>query len=109
MRRSPIRPITRLPCKASTAEKMISTWMCGWGNDEPMKYTILFILLLRIGAAGAQQHKTENVVVVTLDGMRWQEVFGGIDSSLLTNKSYTREPDALKERFWSGDAGERRK
>ena len=26
------------------------------------------------------QLKTENIVIVTLDGMRWQEVFSGADS-----------------------------
>ncbi len=52
---------------------------------------------------------TRNIVIITLDGMRWQEVFGGIDSQLLNNKSYTREADDLKKRFWSEDPWERRK
>jgi hypothetical protein len=73
-----------------------------------MKY-YLFLLVLNVGAANAQQHKTENVIVITLDGMRWQEIFGGIDSALMMNKNYTREPDGLREKFWNGDAGERRK
>jgi Type I phosphodiesterase / nucleotide pyrophosphatase len=72
-------------------------------------FSILLFILLSVTAANAQQHKTENVVVVTLDGMRWQEIFGGVDSVLLKNKSYTREPDAVKARFWAADAGERRK
>jgi hypothetical protein len=28
-------------------------------------------------------HKTENVIVVMIDGMRWQEVFRGADLELL--------------------------
>ena len=80
-----------------------------------MKYLILVIFLGQLASADAQhasadaqQHKTENVVIITMDGMRWQEVFGGIDSVLLMNKSYTREPDDLKKRFWSKDAEGRR-
>lgn len=42
-------------------------------------------------------HKTENVVVVMMDGLRWQEVFGGADPELIK----TLGPDAL------GDAKER--
>jgi hypothetical protein len=41
--------------------------------------------------------KTENVIVVMLDGLRWQEVFGGADPGLLK----TLGPEAL------GDAKER--
>ncbi|MFD1469815.1 hypothetical protein ACFQ48_16420 [Hymenobacter caeli] len=32
--------------------------------------------------AQTPKRRTENVVLVTLDGMRWQEVFGGADSAL---------------------------
>jgi hypothetical protein len=42
-------------------------------------------------------HKTQNVVVVMMDGMRWQEVFSGADPELIK----TLGPDAL------GDAKER--
>jgi hypothetical protein len=36
-------------------------------------------------------HKTENVIVVMLDGLRWQEVFRGADPELLK----TLGPEAL--------------
>ncbi len=52
--------------------------------------------------------KTENLVIVTLDGMRWQEVFGGIDSALMNNHEYDRNSSAMAETFWSNDATERR-
>jgi hypothetical protein len=38
---------------------------------------------LGLGAQTPAAHKTENVIVVMLDGMRWQEVFGGADAGLL--------------------------
>ena len=36
------------------------------------------------------QHKTENLVIVTLDGMRWQEVFSGADTTILKIKKFTK-------------------
>lgn len=32
-------------------------------------------------------HKTQNVILVMMDGMRWQEVFNGADAKLLTSSS----------------------
>src|SRR5229473_2260890 len=53
--------------------------------------------------------RTENVIVVTLDGFRWQEFFGGADETLL-NKEFggVRDLDWLKKRYWRGTAEERR-
>jgi hypothetical protein len=51
---------------------------------------LLFALCLISGEfCGAQHLKTENLIIVTLDGMRWQEVFGGIDSQIVVNKKFT--------------------
>lgn len=61
------------------------------------------------------QHKTENVIVVMMDGMRWEEVFRGADPALIK----TLGPDALgapkeraalaEQRYWRATAEERRK
>jgi len=46
--------------------------------------TILVCFLSAAGLAPAQPtHKTENVIVVMMDGMRWQEVFRGADADLI--------------------------
>jgi hypothetical protein len=60
-------------------------------------------------------HKTENVIVVMIDGMRWQEVFRGADQDLIK----TLGPDSLdaaKERtasaeqhYWRPTPKERRR
>jgi hypothetical protein len=57
----------------------------------------------------AQKHKTENVVIVTLDGMRWQEVFNGVDSSLLNNKKFTHDSAEVAKKFWNDNTEARRK
>ncbi|MDE3144236.1 MAG: alkaline phosphatase family protein [Bacteroidota bacterium] len=76
-----------------------------------MKIISLYILvaMLFMSTQVTAQTKTENIVIVTLDGMRWQEVFGGSDSVLLRNKKYTKDSIATSLRFWSGDMTERRK
>ncbi len=48
------------------------------------------------------------LIVVTLDGFRWQEVFGGADSLLLHNGSYTADTATYHRRYWAPTAAERR-
>lgn len=43
--------------------------------------------------------ETRYLFVVTTDGLRWQEVFGGADSSLLYNPDYTPDPEGLAVQF----------
>lgn len=76
-----------------------------------MNRIVLVILACFLSGTTAftQQHKTGNVIIITLDGMRWQEVFGGIDTALMNNKEYSRNPKALKEKYWSDTLNERRK
>ncbi|MFD1875469.1 phosphoglyceromutase [Hymenobacter bucti] len=49
------------------------------------KIVLLLALLGAMGRAQAQptQLKTEHLILVTIDGLRWQEVFGGADPALL--------------------------
>lgn len=48
-----------------------------------------------------------NVVVVTMDGFRWQEVFTGAGQAYF-KKSSDGKPSAAEQRFWREDAGARR-
>jgi hypothetical protein len=67
-------------------KRMIQNLLCGG---------LLVAMGLNFGLAARSQtlvtHKTENVIVVMLDGLRWQEVFHGADADLLK----TLGPDAL--------------
>ena len=67
---------------------------------------ILFVLLCFV--AGAQS-KTENIVIVTLDGMRWQEVFNGADKFLLKDKRFTKDSSSTAGKFWNDSEIIRRK
>ncbi|MCI0379916.1 MAG: alkaline phosphatase family protein [Gemmataceae bacterium] len=73
------------------------------------RFLLLFLLLLPVPQSARAHGKTENVIVVTLDGFRWQELFTGADETLLDKKSGgVRDLEGLKERFWRKSADERR-
>ena len=52
-----------------------------------MKYLLLSLLLLIVLPSLAQ---VENIVIVTTDGFRWQEVFKGIDPVLVADKEFNQ-------------------
>ncbi|MFM7852591.1 MAG: alkaline phosphatase family protein [Flammeovirgaceae bacterium] len=72
-------------------------------------FTLCIVASNVIGIANAQQKtNTEKVILITLDGMRWQEIFNGADSSLMKQQQYLKD-GKLKEKFWRNDLTERRK
>ena len=55
------------------------------------------------------QTKTENIILITLDGFRWQEVFEGMDSAVANQKRFHRGDSAyLYKKYWSPDQNTRR-
>lgn len=74
--------------------------------------SLLFVaLLFLISYSYAQSpHKTKNVVVILIDGYRWQELFHGADFDLLNDKKYNPD-DSLQrfKKFWSDNLDGRRK
>ncbi|HVX49637.1 MAG TPA: alkaline phosphatase family protein [Chitinophagaceae bacterium] len=71
-------------------------------------FTFLCLLLVACLTAGAQT-KTKNIVIVTLDGMRWQEIFGGIDTAIVNNKKFTKDSAEIMKNFSGGNTEDRRK
>ena len=45
--------------------------------------------------------KTRNVIFITFDGLRWEEVFYGADSLLLNNDDFTKERKRMVEDYWA--------
>lgn len=66
---------------------------------------LLFISLF----AFSQNRKTENIILITFDGLRWQEMFGGADSVLINDSIYTYNRKETKEKYWASSPEERRK
>src|SRR5262245_59332230 len=73
-------------------------------------WAAVFLWAVAVPAYGEEvSRRTENVVIVTLDGFRWQELFGGADETLLDKKAGgVRAVDDLKNRYWRATAEERR-
>jgi len=74
------------------------------------KYLMYLVSLVLLSAVSlpifAEQER--NLVIVTIDGLRWQELFNGADRKLVDNKKFVRDIEHLKEKFWREDANQRR-
>jgi hypothetical protein len=72
---------------------------------------LIMIYCKTVGYAVASQKpeipNENNVILITLDGFRWQELFFGADSALINNPKFTKDQSA--KNFWSDDYKERRK
>jgi hypothetical protein len=72
-------------------------------NPIEKKTLLLTILWFSLWPPGANLNAEEtgpNLVLVTLDGVRWQEVFSGVDPGLIGDERYTNAPEHLKETYW---------
>lgn len=70
--------------------------------------TALFILLSIYFSASSQT--AENIIIITTDGLRWQEVFGGMDSAIANNKKFNQDDSsAIFKKYWADDPLERRR
>ena len=78
----------------------------------------LIVLAIAVAAAGGVNvraaepaaRRTHNVILITYDGLRWQEVFSGCDETLLNRElgGGVRDIPGLKARFWRDTPEERR-
>ncbi|MFT4022206.1 MAG: hypothetical protein QM664_00320 [Flavihumibacter sp.] len=63
------------------------------------KITALFVFLFLTGCfARAQQ--AEHVIVVMMDGLRWQEIFHGADCLLCFDTTATYNREYAQKHFW---------
>lgn len=60
---------------------------------------LLVILFCSIGLIKMSAQQTENIVLVTIDGLRWQEVFGGIDEEIRVDKEFAQDSLALQAKY----------
>ncbi len=71
-------------------------------------FLLLFLLAYTAGAFAQENLQTKNVIVITLDGLRWQEIFTGADSALINNKEITKNLEPTKKKYWNANAKVRR-
>jgi arylsulfatase A-like enzyme len=73
-----------------------------------LKAIYVIMLLLSCFSIKVIAAPDKNLVLVTIDGLRWQELFSGADPSLLNNKKFVRENNHVKEQFWHDNEKQRR-
>jgi hypothetical protein len=76
-------------------------------NKHMTKYFLLALVLYST-LVSAQRRKTENVILITLDGFRWQEVFNGADSVFMKQQQHMKDSET-KSKYWREDLSERKK
>ncbi|GAA4335332.1 hypothetical protein GCM10023149_43270 [Mucilaginibacter gynuensis] len=70
---------------------------------------VLLLCTLFVLRVEAQHKKTQNVIFISIDGYRWQEIFNGADTSLLNNKKYRKQDSAeVYNKYWAADTAARR-
>lgn len=78
---------------------------CSWQPGRCNVWIVLVgmvVLLLGGGSRGEGNERGERldrVILVTLDGLRWQELFGGVDARLAESETGVRDVEALRRRF----------
>ena len=73
-----------------------------------MLFRIAFLLIsIFVGSASAQE-RTRNVILITLDGARTQEIFGGLDAEIFRSTNKNFEKTSAYQRFNAATPKERR-
>lgn len=70
----------------------------------PIIRSLVLLLLLTVGL---RAQAADNVVLITLDGLRWQELFRGLDKRLAEHEEYSAQSELLLTEFWHDDSQRR--
>jgi len=78
-------------------------------NKKIFLWASFVLLNMQAMLVNAQDHQTENIILITLDGLRWQEVFKGSDSLMVDDTGMIKEAGSLLKEFWNENPVQRRK
>jgi hypothetical protein len=75
-----------------------------------MKHLLFFLLLICVKGAFAQTKTPDgNLIIISIDGLRWREVFKGAEKGLLLDKKFNAQDSAERfKKYWSDDLQQRR-
>lgn len=72
-------------------------------------WRFLAVVLFCVACARAEELKTQNVVLITSDGLRWQEVFTGAEEALISKKpGGVANVDEIRADYWRDTPDARR-
>ncbi len=66
-----------------------------------MKTYCLVPIVMLLGISAAWGQPAENLVIITYDGLRWQELFGGADERRLAPEAKPDNVEVIREKFWA--------
>lgn len=81
---------------------MVTRKAIGCVSIKVIRCVSIIVLMLLASIATARQ-PAQNLILVTVDGLRWQEVFRGMDERLRTDSRFTKQPDVLGNKFSGQD------
>ncbi|RYZ21143.1 MAG: phosphoglyceromutase [Chitinophagaceae bacterium] len=80
-----------------------------------MKWLLAFALLMcgsvTLGGGAppsSDETNEQRLFIITLDGFRWQELFGGADEAILRNPRFTSDTALARSLYWDADPQRRR-
>ncbi len=73
------------------------------------KFLFLTTLFLLIFFLFLKKENSPNIFLITLDGVRWQEVFYGIDKDLVEKTNYVNDKELLLDKYFTPKLSERRR
>ena len=72
-----------------------------------MNLKIISLLFILNQILWANNLKTKNIILITLDGVRWEDLFTGADEELYQNKDYVKDMEGAKG-YWDDNPNIRR-
>ncbi len=74
------------------------------------RITFFFFLFISFYSSAQPGKLADNIIIITTDGFRWQEVFEGMDSAIANNREFNQRDSAyLYAKYWDDDENMRRK
>ena len=75
-----------------------------------MKHILSILALTFSSLVSIAQDKDQKLIIITTDGYRWQELFGGMDQEIAINKKFNQNDSAgIFTRYWDISPDNRRK
>jgi Type I phosphodiesterase / nucleotide pyrophosphatase len=71
--------------------------------------TIVFFVLANVFCSSLDAQNCQNIIIISTDGFRWQELFTGADSTLLFNTKFVADTGIASSMYWDANRLERRK
>jgi hypothetical protein len=77
-------------------------------KTKPMKSLLLQVFIFISISTQSQTRYGERLIVIAIDGVRWQEIYVGASKNLLADPAFTSPGHFSKSGFWQPGPEQRR-